>query len=367
MDFKSLFYNQRHDGNSFITNLDGLLRTEPCALTIIPYASSNPISSQFSRYSPHRSFKLTNTSSNVSTFSLTFYPLRNKNENPLTGKVFILHPSSFRHTYLLLTIEPQEFVNRALIPFIEHNRPEIYMTLLDQNKLRFLLEEFFKKSGYKELKVVCVSWRSRVEPTDTRLSSVTWAKLGLEGAFAFAREQNGWFKSLNLELWNESRLCAQLNINREGIIKTNGDFNKIYHDLVIPLCISVQNGFDLTKNRGRTENPTLRARPLTLDFGMDIFKTSDETIAFANALKTMQKASVSLMHNNPYLHLSVVDYVDGSTFDLWIFGPRELTIVPQLKASIQGIRRLLSHIYDSFAEGQIKDFSHKESYATGTK
>jgi hypothetical protein len=36
--------------------------------------------------------------------------------------------------------------------------------------------------------------------------------------------------------------------------------------------------------------------------------------------------------------------------------PRELIIVPQLKGTVAAIRRLVSHVFDNYAEGSIEDF-----------
>lgn len=50
-----------------------------------------------------------------------------------------------------------------------------------------------------------------------------------------------------------------------------------------------------------------------------------------------------------YTHLSILDYYDGSSFDIWIFDAKKITIVPQSKATPASILRLIDHIYQSFA------------------
>jgi hypothetical protein len=240
----------------------------------------------------------------------------------------------------------------------------LYLTLLDQNRIKALLCDFAAKSGCDNLKVVQVSWRSRLDASDSRLSSITWAHLGLDGAFAFAKEQNGWFNSLKLEARSGRQPPIEFSITRDGIIKTHGGFKTLHDNLIFPICQTVQQGFDLLKNRSRRTSPALRARPLTLDFGADVFKSTSDLVSLSDSIKTMDKASVSLMHNNPYLQLSIVDYIDGSTFDLWVVNPREMTIVPQMKATVPGIRRLINHIFESYAEGQVRESPYTDSYAT---
>jgi N-acetylmuramic acid 6-phosphate (MurNAc-6-P) etherase len=55
--------------------------------------------------------------------------------------------------------------------------------------------------------------------------------------------------------------------------------------------------------------------------------------------------------------MAVIDYYDGSTFDLWVLNPNQLVIVPQLKGSIPAIKRLINHIFDTYAEGTIRNYT----------
>jgi hypothetical protein len=57
--------------------------------------------------------------------------------------------------------------------------------------------------------------------------------------------------------------------------------------------------------------------------------------------------------------MSVIDYFDGSAFDIWVLSSSQLVIVPQMKGTVPAIKRLVNHIFDSYAEGKIKDY--KES------
>jgi hypothetical protein len=63
------------------------------------------------------------------------------------------------------------------------------------------------------------------------------------------------------------------------------------------------------------------------------------------------------MHGNPYIFLTIIDYVDGSTFDIWVLKANELIIVPQLKSTVNSLKRVISHIFDRYAEGTIQEFT----------
>jgi len=73
-------------------------------------------------------------------------------------------------------------------------------------------------------------------------------------------------------------------------------------------------------------------------------------------MNKFEKSSVSVLHGNPYIRLSVVDYIDGSNIDVWVLNTKQIFIVPQMKASVPSIKRIINHIFDTFAEGKIIDY-----------
>jgi len=223
-----------------------------------------------------------------------------------------------------------------------------------------LLREFKDNRGFTDLKVVRAAHRSRFpgqKPTrETIISSVIWSNLGLDGAFDYVHELNGWFKSLTFEALRNSRVYAEITVTRSGIAKTDGEFIGVFDDLISPICEILHDSHELFRNRSRRDSVSLEVRPLTINFGRDQLADEEERAKLVEAMRLLDKASMSVVHSNPYLQLSVIDYFDGSTFDLWVLNPRELIIVPQLKGTVSSIRRLVSHVFDNYAEGYIEDF-----------
>ena len=53
---------------------------------------------------------------------------------------------------------------------------------------------------------------------------------------------------------------------------------------------------------------------------------------------------VAVVHRNPYLHVAVTDYTDGSNFDVFVTDPSEIVVHPGFTASIGSLNRLLQRI-----------------------
>lgn len=361
MDFKALFYNQSHDRESLIKGLDSLLQTESHIITIIPYASERSPVECFKAFDSNRTFSCISNERGVTVLDLLFSSPREESDLPaVAGRFFVYEHQELPNTYILLTVEPQEFIRRALSPFIWRSYPRIYLTLISQNRLSLLLHDFKEKCGFTDLRVRRASLRSRFTGEKPRqeaiIPSESWPNLGLDGAFDFAQEQNGWFKSLTFEAWKNSRIDAEITVTRNGVMKTDRQFLKVFDGLISPICQIVHNNHDMFRKRSRRDSVSLEVRPLTINFGRDQLADEEERAKLVEAMRLLDKASMSVVHSNPYLQLSVIDYSDGSTFDLWVLNPRELIIVPQLKGTIPAIRRLVSHVFDNYAEGYIEDF-----------
>lgn len=361
MDFTALFFEQNHVSENLVRDLDSLLRTEPHTLTIIPYASEKSPVECFEAYDRNRSFSCIRSEDGVRLFKLIFESPRAGNEPPvIEGKFFVYDVPDLPNTYLIMTIEPQDFMRRALLPFIERSYPRIFLTIVNHKHMKLLLYKFKDNCGFSDLRVVRAVVRSRYAGQKTRMEtiipSVSWPYLGLAGAFGYAQEQNSWFESLTFEALRDSSVHAEITVARDGMLKTDGQLLKVFDNLVLAICKTAYENHELFRMRSRRDNASLDVKPLVVNFGSEQLADEGERKKLIEVMRLLDKTSISVVHSNPYLQLSVIDYIDGSTFELWVLGPRELIIVPQLKGTVAGIRRLVSHVFDNYAEGSIEDF-----------
>jgi hypothetical protein len=361
VDFKALFYTQYYNRNNFVEKLNGFMRTEPNTLNIIPYASELSPIDHFKNYSHNRKLSHIYSQDGVSLFNLV-YKARKKDKQPpiLEGNFYVYEYPDLPNTYILLTLESQEFLNIALLPLVQRTYPRIFFAIMNQQYISTLLHEFRDKCNFTDLRVIRTVLKSRFTGSklknETIIPSINWPKIGLDGAFDFAKDQNGWFSSISFEAWKNSRLQAEITVTRNGRIRTSQETLAVFENLVSPICKIAHEDYELFKRRSRKDSPSLDVRPITINFGGDQLADKDERLKLIEAMRLLNRASLSVVHNNPYLQMSLVDYVDGSTFDLWVINSNELTIIPQMKGTVSAIRRLVSHIFDSFAEGQIEDF-----------
>jgi hypothetical protein len=359
-DFIAPFYSQAHDRTSLIKGLDALLSSESLFVRAIPFSCSLVPSSWFPTIlSNSRKISLRKSNTGVQLFELSYFFKENKVEQKESGRFFIYEHPEFKDVYLALTIESSNFFNRALLPFIQSLYPQNGLTFITHKRLRKLIEEFQAKNNYTDIIITRASHRLRFEEEGKHkkiIPMVSWPNMELSEAFDWVYQNNGWFQSLQFEAKMDSSSIAEVSFTRQGVIRTNNILSKVYDSFLYPVCKTIHENIMVFGHRSRRDSKDLSAKPLIIDFETDQFSDVSENKKFIQSMKRLRSASTSVLHGNPYIHMSIIDYYDGSTFDLWVLSSSQVVIVPQMKGSIQAIKRLINHIFDTYAEGDIKDY-----------
>lgn len=64
-----------------------------------------------------------------------------------------------------------------------------------------------------------------------------------------------------------------------------------------------------------------------------------------------------MLHSNPYFHAVMLDYRDGSTYEVLVLSDSGLTVIPQGRATVRSLQRLCSHVFAGFREGDLREAS----------
>lgn len=360
IDFITPFYHNQHDRKSFISGLDSLLNTEELYVKAIPFSCDKPPVEWFPHIkSSSRKITLVKTYEGIQLFELEHIYKEGKKEEKIKGCFFVYELQDYKEVYVCLTIESNKFFSRVLLPFIKHLYPKASMTFITHKRLKKLLEEFQIKNQFADLIITRASQRLRFEEEGKHkkiVPMVSWPDMELKEAFDWVYQNNGWFQTLQFEARRNSRVLTNVSFTRQGVIRTNRLFSEVFESFILPVCKTIHENIQIFGHRSRLENENLSAKPLMIEFETEQFIDVSDNTKFIQAMKRFKSSSISILHGNPYIHLSIIDYFDGSTFDLWVLKSNQLVIVPQMKGTILSIKRLINHIFDTYAEGRIKDY-----------
>jgi hypothetical protein len=363
IDFLASIYECEHTRDSLIRDMDGVLSAHKVAARALPFYCEVPVADWMKRSSLSRRL-VSHVGSGDGVHQFRCELPSDDGEagtQRREGRFFIYDHPDYPHVHVLLTLEPTVFFD-WLRRLVEKSFPSVVTTFITHRTLRRLLEAFQTSHSLSRLIIRRASFRIRFgehhEGQRGRvIPGVSWPDWELNEAFEWVYQQNGWFQSLQFDACRDHRVLASISFTRQGITRTTGLFSQIFAGFVDPVCKRIHENVEFLGQRSRRERTNLSARPLVIDFETEQIAEDDERQRFVRAMKALSRASVSVLHGNPYVHLSVLDYYDGSVFDVWVLSGREITIVPQIKGTMPALKRLIHHVFDSYAEGRLVDYA----------
>jgi len=123
----------------------------------------------------------------------------------------------------------------------------------------------------------------------------------------------------------------------------SGQF-KIFEEVVLEqLAQAAATRRKLLENRERKIDEPVRL-PIIIKMAEPLFREADAITAFIEMLTSFPNSGLAVFHRNPYLHLVVTDYMDGSNFDTFVVSDDEVAIHPGYRSSIGSLSRFTEHI-----------------------
>jgi len=357
-NFAEAFYNSFSSNSNFIGELASLQSSKSFPICLVPFYTNESLNELF-LIKPSNCEKIKLFRSNGSVFAYEIIPKNNiKNHDSFDKAIFFIYKMDpNKNIYVLISLEKGPIFEKVIKPLIKRNSPNIITTFISHNEFYSLLRTFKEKHNFTDIEIKKTSQSIRYEENGIKkiISGLEWPNLSIDGAFEWIKEKNGWFKSLRFHPKYYNNSLADIYISRQGIVKTNAMFIDVFNEIVIPIINMLEEKVKKFSNRSRREN-NFDVKPLLIEFDEEKFADIDENKLFIDSIRNYKNSSISILHGNPYVHLSIIDYFDGSNFDIWVLNSSSITIVPQLKGSAFALKRLVNHIYDSYGEGEIKEY-----------
>src|SRR5207245_1362575 len=143
----------------------------------------------------------------------------------------------------------------------------------------------------------------------------------------------------------ENSLLLRGYLSKDSRFRCSKSFRRFYDSIILTAASMAEKKIKAFSNRGRTaEHPTPQVIELSFDY--DVFDR-EQVSQFSDVLLTFPQSSTSVFHRNPYFHASLVDRLDGSSYDIWVVNTRQIHIVPQLRANTASLSRIVNHIFET--------------------
>lgn len=146
-----------------------------------------------------------------------------------------------------------------------------------------------------------------------------------------------------------------LHLRRQAGATFYGGSFRLFEDIVLSALVSAASR-RRTLLTGRERRPHERMqRAVAVEMPTGIFANAESVSALLEALSEQRGIGIAVLHRNPYLHVAVTDYLDGSNFDTFVTFDDRVVIYPGYRASVGALTRLTEHLAERFAAREVAD------------
>jgi hypothetical protein len=278
---------------------------------------------------------------------------------------FLVLPGVQGNMNLLLWIEPLVFWHEGVSRLLDSAYPRLVRPFFTQTEMHQLVRNIQVAIPTHRVRVLRTSSRERLKAGDARkkyASQVKWTDSDPDTVFRDATATNTWFRTIFFELvfLKDGQFLSDKtfgSISKYGYLSCTSRFSLFYHAVIEPMMEYGESR--LTFLQGRTRNATTNfiPKPVKIQYDSDVFSNVSQIGKLLDALKRFKHGSCSVLHGNPYLHVSMLDNYDYSATGVGVLTKNEVLIVPQIRTSEAALKRIISHIFENFREGKLGEAS----------
>ena len=283
-----------------------------------------------------------------------------------SGRLLVVQAGS-PHIHLAVTHEGPAFV-RTLPSVLGRMHPYAFVPCFSSEEILSMLEMLESKAGLTPT-TMRVTAHKRIGKKASYLRKAKKIKAGA------GRKEPGitytgvpYWETVESAVENDHRVDkAEFVLSENGDVRLEGQISRsgqlkfrhsflVFKRHVLPHAVSLaMEKFKMYSNRSREDNGG-GASPLVIKLQSDMFGGRERNRRFIEAMQGMKYTSSGIYHANSYVNMSLVDHMDGSTFEIWAMSPDTITLVPQLRATQASISRLVAHIFEKFQEGKVLEY-----------
>lgn len=268
----------------------------------------------------------------------------------------------------LVTVSYGDFWDIIIRRLARRLYPGAMPVFFKQNEIRDAFLSFQDSLADKyRLRVIEVTMKRRLD-ADKKIKEKKfetkrlWTELTVQDAFDQALEDNYWFTGLGFRIdlrnrrQNMYKPVARGRVYKNGEIYYNALHDQVDEELIGQLEFKAAKRIRFLSHRGIIERNYEPSPPIEINYDFGIFNEKSMVGHFGNVISQYPHSTKAVFHSNPYYHASIADYLDGSSFEIWVLSPNRIVIVPQARCTEQSLDRLVSYIFVKFHEGDLDEY-----------
>jgi hypothetical protein len=272
-------------------------------------------------------------------------------------KVVVIRYYSFP-VYLIISDYNRGLFKTVLSPLLNKLYPLISKIFITNTEIYLIFKKLIEEYKVNIRINYSICKKRLLNSLKKNESQITYTDIKSEDFFESIRANDQWISSLRFQAIktsdNMETVFFEGFVSRNGLLSVRKNFTALMN--IVSSAInyaSVRN--DYLKVREDNANEKF-PEPIVIKFDYDIFKENTINEKFSSVLMELKDISISEYHSNPYYHVSLFDYLDRSSYDVWIVSSDRIVIVPQIIATVASMNRILDHIFEKIQDGKIEEY-----------
>jgi len=232
---------------------------------------------------------------------------------------------------------------------IRECNPRLYEFYATSRDLESVLDDFATSVDQNidiiATQAVAYSHRNQAEISyKTRPYSIVFRK---------ARQGGNYIDSLNFKAFSDEETVLKASLTRNGTTILQGGKVEVFFNYLLEQYTRYgDEKADLFTGKERRQE-TGDVQEIEIQFEHPVFQSTQDNEDLIRALTDLSRTSVTVYHKNPYAHVSVLDFNDGSSCDVFVTDPETVSIVPSYRGSTNFLMRISDKLYQELDESTI--------------
>lgn len=270
-------------------------------------------------------------------------------ERTVEGGFAFFRSRENEHIWIAMTGDDPDFFERGMIYLFNQMDPDVYSFYLSPMDIQQILQGIEESLDARVIVKRSITYNYHGEAKESHETHP------FRHVFAEINEEENYVDKLEfrVEPRGDSDNGFEGFLTRDGRLKyINGNVSPFFDGLVSLIERRAEDRrrlFDESIDSARGGN----FEQMHIKFDEPVFQGGVKNHSLINALSKMTKTSITVYHSNPYLHMSMMDYRDGSAFDIFVTENDRVNIVLGHRGTSSSLMRVAEHISSHFKQGEI--------------
>ena|SRR2546428_1941423 len=361
-DHRYWLYEHKYDSEgAFLDYVSGLVRETGIRINILLVVCKTDIESELKSWSPEK-FSV-NFKNSLPVFTIEIdkeFEIR----ETIKVKAVVLKYDETLPVYMVVSDCSASDFKTVITKLVNKHYPEVSRIFLTNNEMRWIFERL-ERSTKSEIQVDSSIGKKRIPGmVKKKESQVTYTNLPYAEVFDEIVAGDRWVQSIKFTASHVSRTKTEVIreyaysgiVARDCFFSCQGTFQPFLESVLPQATRFAKARVEYLRKRAESAaNP--KPEPVVIKFPEELFANPSKNKQYIDAIADLESCSISEYHTNPYIHISILDYLDGSSYDLWVTSSDRIVIIPHFSASTASMARLVNHIYERVHEGEHEEYA----------